>query len=162
MSHILRFLQVFALGTWTGAILYFALVVTQGAFAVLPSREEAGALVGFTLSGLHTLGIVAGVVFLAAAVALSRSAKGLARPAALGVVLMLLLTLASQRLVLPRMDALRMRMGAAGAAAAENAPRSEFDRLHSVSVGIEGAVLLLGLVSLFGATRDLRGDGPAR
>src|SRR4029077_20282015 len=105
MNNTLRFLKVFALGTWVGSIIYFSGVVAQGAFAVL-SRDQAGAFVGDTLSGLHWMGIIAAAIFLGASVALARSSrnanrdangapKALVRPAALGVILMLILTLAS-------------------------------------------------------------------
>jgi hypothetical protein len=149
MSHILRFLQVFALGTWVGAIVYFAAVVTRGAFAVLPNADLAGALVGVTIKGLHGLGIIAAVIYLLASVGLGRSVRALAQPAALGVILMLVLTLASQRIVLPRMDALRAQMDSVDATPRENALRVEFDRLHRVSVQIESGVLLIGLAALF-------------
>src|SRR5580704_17483367 len=110
MIDILRFLRIFALGTWVGSIIYFSSVVTQGAFAVL-SRDQAGALVGYTLGGLHWMGVIAAVVFLIASVALGKSLSALVRPAAVGVTLMLLLTLAPQRVVIPRMDVLRAQMG---------------------------------------------------
>jgi Domain of unknown function (DUF4149) len=149
MSHILRFLQVFALGTWVGAIVYFAAVVTRGAFAVLPNADLAGALVGVTIKGLHGLGIIAAVVYLVASLGLSRSVRTLAQPAALGVILMLVLTLASQRIVLPRMNALRAQMGSVDATPREGPLRAEFDWLHRVSVQIESGVLLVGLAALF-------------
>src|ERR1700687_4829143 len=152
MNDTLQFLKIFALGTWVGSIIYFSAVVAQGAFAVL-SRDQAGALVGYTLSGLHWMAVIAAIVFLAASLALARSPKALVRPAALGVILMLLLTLASQRIVIPRMDVLRFQMaaqmGSVDATPPSNPARAEFDRLHAVSVDMEVAVLLLGLVSLF-------------
>jgi hypothetical protein len=148
MTHILQFLKILALGTWVGSIIYFSSVVAQGAFAVL-SRDQAGALVGYTLGGLHWMGVIAAVIFLAASLALARSPKALLRPAALGVILMLLLTLASQRTVIPRMDALRARMGSVDATPPSNPARAEFDRLHAISVDLEVAVLVLGLASLF-------------
>lgn len=153
MNNTLRFLKVFALGTWVGSILYFSAVVTQGAFAVL-SRDQAGALVGYTLGGLHWLGVIAAATFLVASLALGKSPGALARPAAIGVFLMLLLTLASQRIVIPRMDALRAQMGSVDATPSTNPARAEFDRLHAVSVDLEVAVLLLGLVSLFLTVRE--------
>ncbi len=149
MNNFLRFLQVFALGTWVGSILYFSTVVTQGAFRVLPTIDDAGRLVGFTLSGLHWLGVVAAVVYLAATLALERSVKALARPAAVGVFLMLVLTLVSQQIVIPRMDLLRAQMGSVAAAPAGSPLREQFDRLHNVSVYLEGAVLLAGIAALF-------------
>lgn len=153
MNHFLRFLQVLALGAWVGSIVYFSAVVTQGAFRVLPSIDDAGRLVGFTLGGLHWLGIVAALVYLAATLALEPSPKALARPAAAGVMLMLVLTLASQRLVIPRMDVLRRQMGRVAATAPGNPLRAEFDRLHNVSVYLESAVLLAGLAALFFTVR---------
>ena len=149
MSGILRFLQVFALGTWVGSILYFSAVVAQAAFRVLSSADEAGRLVGFTLGGLHTLGVIAAVVYLVASLALARSFGALARPAAIGVILMLLLTLGSQRIVIPRMDGLRAKMGSVEQTPPSNPLRAEFDRLHGISVDIEGAVLLIGIAALF-------------
>jgi hypothetical protein len=153
MSHALRFLRVFALGTWVGSIIYFVVVVTRGAFAVL-TRDQAGLMVGFTLGGLHQLGVVAAVVYLVAAVVLGKSLRALLRPAALGVILMLLLTLASQRIVIPRMDALRTQMVSVDTTPASDPRRAEFDRLHGISVDLEGAVLLIGLVALFLTIRE--------
>src|SRR5271170_1623802 len=128
MSHILRFLQVFALGTWVGSIVYFVAVVTRGAFAVL-TRDQAGLLVGFTLAGLHELGVIAAVVYLLAALALGKSLRALVRPAAVGVILMLLLTLASQRIVIPRMDVLRTQLASVDTTPTSDPRRAEFDRL---------------------------------
>ena len=153
MSPVLRFLRFLALGAWVGSILYFVAIVTRGAFAVL-TRDQAGALVGLTLSGLHELGIIAAIVFLIATIGLRKSLSALASPAALGVVLMLLMTLASQQVVIPRMDALRREMGSVDSTPYSDPRRAEFDRLHGISVDLEGGVLLIGLVSLFLVARD--------
>ena len=153
MSAALRFLRFLALGAWVGSILYFVAIVTRGAFAVL-TRDQAGALVGFTLGGLHQLGIIAAIVFLIATIGLDTSFKSLARPAALGVVLMLLMTLASQRIVIPRMETLRRAMVSVDNTPFSDPRRAEFDRLHGISVDLEGAVLLVGLVALFLTSRE--------
>jgi uncharacterized membrane protein len=157
MKHLLRFLQVFALGTWLGSIIFFSFAVAPGVFGILASRDQAGAVVGFALGRLHHMGVIAAIVYLVASLALGRSLKALAKPAALAVVLMLLLTLASSRIVIPRMDALRAQMGSVEATPYDNPSRVEFDRLHGVSVKLEGGVLLIGLVALFltaGPTKD--------
>jgi hypothetical protein len=153
MSHILRFLQVFALGTWVGSIIYFVKVVTRGAFAML-TRDQAGLLVGFTLGGLHQLGMVAAMVYLIAAVGLGSSTRALVRPAALCVMLMLVLTIASQRIVIPRLDVLRVEMVSVDGTPAGDARRAEFGRLHGISVDLEGGVLLIGLAALFLTVRE--------
>ena len=149
MTNFLRFLQVFALGAWVGSIIYFSAVVAQGAFRTLPTIDDAGRLVGFTLAGLHSMGVICAVIYLVASLALGRSLKALAQPAALGVILMLALTLVSARIVIPRMDVLRAQMGSVAATAAGDPLRGEFDRLHGVSVILEGAVLLIGIAALF-------------
>jgi len=154
MTSILRFLEVFALGTWVGAILFFGFAVAPGAFTVLSSRHESGELVGYTLSRLHWYGIVAGLVYLAALVLEQRSFTGWFRPAAFAVILMILLTFSSQRFVTPRVQALRNQMGSVDATPPTSPLRVEFDRLHRASVILEQATLLFGLVGLFLTVRD--------
>jgi len=153
MSHFLRFVRVLALGAWVGAIIYFAAVVTQGAFAVLPNRDEAGLLVGFTLGGLHLMGVIAAAVFVVASVALTKSLRAFVEPAVLGVILMAALTIASQDYVIPKMTVLRGQMGSVDTTFTSDARRAEFDRLHRISVDIEGGVLIIGLISVFLAVR---------
>jgi hypothetical protein len=153
MTTVLRFIQVFALGAWVGSIFYFS-AVTPGAFRVLSNPDQTGLLVQFMLGRLHTMGVVAGVLYLFASVGLAGSLRGLVRPAAIGVMLMILLTIASQNLVMKRMAALRMEMGSVAATALDNPLRAEFDRLHSISVKIEGTVLLIGFGALFLTVRE--------
>jgi Domain of unknown function (DUF4149) len=149
MTNILRFVQVFALGTWVGSILFFSFVVAPSLFSALTSRDDAGAVVGLSLTGLHHLGVVAAILYLAAGIGLAKSARWLARPAALLVILMLLFTVTSQHVVMRRMDLLRQQMGSVEATPASSPLREEFDRLHGVSVKLEGGVLLAGIVALF-------------
>ncbi|MGA7913998.1 MAG: DUF4149 domain-containing protein [Candidatus Acidiferrales bacterium] len=152
MTSVLRFVQVFALGTWVGSIFYFSAAVAPGAFRVLSSQDQAGVLVEFTLRRLHTLGVIAGLLFLLASAAVAVSSAGAGRRLILpvaGVVIMVILTLVSQHVVIRRMIALRREMGSVMATPPENPLRVEFDRLHGISVRLEGAVLLIGLVSFF-------------
>jgi uncharacterized membrane protein len=154
MTNILRFIQIFALGTWVGSIFYFSAAVAPGAFRVLSNPDQAGALVQFTLGRLHMLGVVAAVLYLFASVALAQSFRGFVRPGAMGVLLMLLLTITSQRFVTPKLAVLRTQMGSVAATPPTDPLRVEFDRLHSISVKIEGAVLLIGFAALFLTVRE--------
>jgi hypothetical protein len=154
MTNILRFVQVFALASWVGSIFYFSAAVAPGAFRVLSSQDQAGALVQFTLGRLHSMGMVAALLYLFASVALAQSFKGLIRPAAIGVMLMLLLTFTSQHFVMRRMVALRTEMGSVAVTPASNPLRAEFNRLHGISVNIEGSVLLIGFAALFLTVRS--------
>jgi len=154
MTRMLRFAKILALGSWIGAIIYFAVVVTQGAFAVSPNRDQAGLLVGFTLSGLHLMGLIAALIFVVAAVAIGKSLRAFIDPAVLLVILMAVLTIASQGYVIPRMNLLRAQMGSVDATPATDPRRAQFDRLHAASVDIEGGVLVTGLIALFLTLRE--------
>jgi len=152
MTNILRFVQVFALGTWVGSIFYFSAAVAPAAFRVLQSQDQAGLLVEFTLRRLHTLGVVAGVTFLFASAILAMSASGAGKSLllpAVGVAVILIVTVISQHVVIRRMTNLRRQMVSVAATPPDNPLRVEFDRLHRVSVQLEGATLLIGFASLF-------------
>lgn len=154
MIPMLRFAKVFALGAWIGAIIYFASVVTRGAFAVLPNRDQAGLLVGFTLGGLHVMGLIAALVFVIASLAIGKSLRTFIDPAVLLVILMAGFTILSQGYVIPRMNLLRAQMGSIEATPANDPRRTQFDRLHSASVDVEGGILVAGLIVLFLTLRE--------
>jgi hypothetical protein len=116
---------------------------------VMPTKDLAGTIVGYSLARLHVMGIVAGCIYLLATVVQEKSVAALVRPAGLLVFFMILCTMASQYGVIARMDVLRAQMGSVDATAAENPLRVAFDRLHEYSVRLESAVLLSGLAALF-------------
>ncbi|HEV3253847.1 MAG TPA: DUF4149 domain-containing protein [Candidatus Acidoferrales bacterium] len=153
MTNIYRFLQVFALGTWLGAIVFLSFVVAPGAFASLAGRDQAGTFVGLMLSRLHVIGMIAGMVFLVVAV-LAGSFAALWKPAPLLVIAMLLLTIASQGWVRPRIAELRRDMGSIETTPADDPRHVAFDQLHKVSVSLEGAVLLIGIAALYFTIRE--------
>jgi hypothetical protein len=153
VAAILRFLQFLSLGCWLGSIIFF-IVFTQGIFSVMPTKDLAGVVVGYSLARLHFLGIVAGCVYLIATAVSEKSVAALARPSALLVFVMILCTMASQYGVIARMDGLRAQMGSVEAAAADSPLRTAFDRLHQYSVRLESAVLFSGLVALFLTARQ--------
>jgi len=156
MRLLLQFVRVVALGGWVGSTVYFAAVVTEGAFAVLPSPDQAGRLVGFTLGGLHGLGLVAAAIFVIASVVLAKGLRAFFKPTVAVVILMAVLTMASQYHVMPQMTRLRSQMGSVDQTPRSDPHRVEFDRLHKTSVEIEGSVLLLGLIALFLTLREDR------
>jgi hypothetical protein len=96
------------------------------------------------------------VLYLVASLALALSPKALIQPAALAVIAMVLLTMVSQNHVTPRMAQLRTQMVSIDATPPENPRRAEFDRLHKLSVRLEGSVLLLGLIAMFLTARAPR------
>jgi len=74
------------LGGWFGSYLSFGVVVAPTAFAVLPSTQLAGDLVGPVLTKLHLFGAFAGIGLALVARALGRGALLVALPIALSAV----------------------------------------------------------------------------
>ena len=131
----LRFLMLLSLVVWLGGLIFLAFVLAPTAFSpgLLPTRHMAGSIVGRSLDLLHYMAIVSGIVFLIASMLYSRRTAGNMRPLAARhflIVLMLLLTVISQRV--------------------------EFNRLHVWSEKFEEAVLLLGLVALYTTAQAFR------
>ena len=161
LMSFLRFLMLLSLVVWLGGLIFFAFVLAPTVFSpgLLPSRQMAGSIVGRSLDRLHYMAIVSGTVFLIASMLYSRIASGNARPLAARhvlIVLMLLLTVISQFAISPKMHAIRAEAGVIDDLPPDNPLRMEFDRLHMWSEKFEVAVLLLGLVALYGTAQALR------
>jgi hypothetical protein len=154
MNSFLRFIEFFALGTWLGSILYFSFVIAPGAFSILGSRDQAGAFVGFALGRLHAIGIALGLLYLSSAGLRHLAEGGAGKAAMLAVVLMIAITACSQFGVTERMRSLRTQMGSVNATPASNPLRQQFDRLHKLSVRLEGIVILAGFVALYLTARQ--------
>ena len=143
----LRSLMVLALVVWVGGIVFFAFVEAPTAFHALPSTELAGNVVGPSLTKLHWIGIVCGLVFLFSSIAynnLKHAQSRLLSGIHIFVFVMLVLTCVSQFAITPRMHELR-----AGPLGLDTvAAHADFDRLHHWSERLEGGVLLCGLLAV--------------
>jgi len=158
MQSLLRTIEFLGLSLWLGSDVFLSFVVAPGAFRILASRDQAGAMVGFGLWWMHMIGVVCGIAVLLARVLRTRTFSGLAAPAALCVVLMVGLTVVSQHAVSPKMAALRTQMGsiqAFQATAADSPLLAEFGKLHRISVSLESGVLLAGIAAMYLMVREL-------
>jgi hypothetical protein len=155
MAVFLRTLEFLGLSLWLGSDVFLSFVVAPGAFRILVSRDQAGAMVGFALWWMHMIGVVCGITILLARALRTRAVGGLVAPAALCVMLMIGLTVVSQHAVSPKMAALRMQMGSIQATAADSPLLAEFSRLHRISVSLESGVLLAGIAAMFLMVREL-------
>jgi uncharacterized membrane protein len=155
MSTFLRTIEFLGLSLWLGSDVFLSFVVAPGAFRILASRDQAGAMVGYGLWWMHMIGVVCGIAILLARLLRTRTFASLAGPAALCVVLMIGLTVVSQHAVSPKMAALRVQMGSIQATAADSPLLAEFSRLHRISVSLESGVLLAGFVALYLMVREL-------
>ena len=149
---MLRTATLLALIAWVGGIIFFAFVLAPTLFTVLPV-QLAGNVVSPSLTKLHWIGLVAGLVFLICSLAYNRVKYGQFRlfsPSHVLVALMLLLTAVSQFSVTPRMR--ELREGRLDLDASRS--HAEFDRLHQWSTRLEGGVLLLGLMVVVLTARE--------
>ena len=147
-------MEFLGLGLWLGSDVFLSFVVAPGAFRILASRDQAGAIVGFGLGRMHMLGVICGVAILLARLLRTKAFASLASPAALCVFLMIALTVVSEQAVSPKMAALRTQMGSIQATARNNPLLAEFGRLHQISVSLESGVLLAGLAGLYLLVRE--------
>src|SRR5207244_3468955 len=139
----LRFLMQLALIVWVGGIIFFAFVMAPTLFGVLPTTKMAGDVVNATLTKLHWMGLISGVVFLICSLGYNWQKHVQLRPFMVShvfVVLMLAFTIISQFGITPRMRELRLNP----AIMESSNGRAEFDRLHAWSTRLEGSVLFLG------------------
>ena len=128
------------LAAWLGAGVLFAGVVAPAAFAVLPSRTLAGALVGRVLPVLFLAGIAVAVL----AFALDRASSGV-YPGIRRVALLTLVVAcaAAQFGVAPRIERIRQQIdGPIEELPRDDARRVAFGRLHAVSVGWLGLAMI--------------------
>lgn len=155
MSQFLRTMEFLCLSLWLGADAFLSFVVAPGAFAILGSRDAAGMMVGFSLARLHFAGIFLGLIFLVARLLRTHSFASFTSPASLCIVLMVLLTAASQFTVSNRMEGLKKEMVSVQNTPENDQRRVAFNRLHHASVRYEGAVLLLSLAAMFLLVREV-------
>jgi hypothetical protein len=135
------------LSAWLGAALLVAAVVAPAAFAVLPSRTLAGALVGRVLPVLFWSGMALGLV-----VAVLGRMVGAGLLGTGAAVVFAAACAAAQLVVAPRIEAIRASIGGAvDALDPSDARRQAFGRLHAMSVlwmGVGGIAALVALVVL--------------
>jgi len=155
MSTFLRAIEFLGLSLWLGSDVFLSFVVAPGSFRILESRDQAGAMVGYSLNVMHLGGIVCGLIVLLARLARTRTFGSLATPAALCVILMIALTAISQFTVSAKMAALRVQMGSIQATTADSPLLAQFGRLHAISVSLESGVLLAGIAAMYLMVREL-------
>jgi len=140
---------------WLGAALLFVAVVAPAAFAALPTRTLAGALVGAVLPPLFYAGIAVGVALVAFA-AFTNHGRLVTR-ATVGGFLVAISCAGAQLVVAPRIE----RARAAIAGPVESIPTADprriaFGRLHLASVIWLGVAVVGAAAAATGAAASLR------
>ena len=147
--------QLVAASAWLGAALLFVAVVAPAAFAALPTRTLAGALVGGVLPSLFGAGIVVGIG-LATAGMLSRRGR-IVTAGTVGGLLVTVSCAAAQFVVAPRIERARVSIGGPIESVPPSDPRRvAFGRLHGASVAWLGVAVVGAAIAAAGNAASLR------
>jgi Domain of unknown function (DUF4149) len=140
---------------WLGAALLFVAVVAPAAFAVLPTRTLAGAIVGRVLPALFLAGIVLGIVLLVAALTFRQ--RRIVTAGTVGGLLVAISCAAAQFVVAPRIERAREAIDGPVESVPPSDPRRvEFGRLHGASVAWLGVAFIGAAIAAAGNAASLR------
>ncbi len=144
-------LRTFLLALWLGAAVFFAAAVAQSAFAVLPSRELAGAIVNRTLAILNYGGMIIGLLLLASSIFDKEKVNRLKLWIEQGLLLFLTAACAFGQFVIgARLHDIRQQIGRPiDEVAADDPLRIAFGALHGYSVAVLAFAMLAALVVYF-------------
>jgi len=150
---ITLFIYLLSLVCWLGGMVFFSILAAPIVFSVLPI-SEAGKVVAGIFPRYYILGYVAGIigVILATYFAISRTPRLWWGFAALTLAIALALTLYAGTVIRPRVDQVRT---VAEEANPDPARKEEFQRLHRLSVSINGWVMLLNVLALLSTAAAL-------
>ncbi|HEX8458075.1 MAG TPA: DUF4149 domain-containing protein [Pyrinomonadaceae bacterium] len=152
--------RLLLLGMWLGAAVLLSFAVAPGAFAVLPARELAGAIVARTIAVVNVSGFLVALLLLATAFA--RRSVARARRAWIielcALALLALSTGVGRWIISARMAALRAAMGRPiDDVAASDPLRVAFNGLHVYSVAAMTTAMLAAAVAFILIARRNRG-----
>ena len=149
-------LATILIAAWVGAAALFVGSVAPAAFAVLPDRALAGALVGRVLPVVFITGIVGGALTILLDWPYGRVASDKWRFGA--AVVTAAACAVAQFVVSPRIASLRAEIGPSLQAIALDDPRRQaFGQLHAISVGWLGVAMLAATVVVIAGAYALRG-----
>ncbi|HEV2881503.1 MAG TPA: DUF4149 domain-containing protein [Pyrinomonadaceae bacterium] len=160
-SNALDTARLLLLGVWLGAAVFFSFAVAPSAFAVLPARELAGAIVTRTIGIVNVGGFLIALLLLLAT-AFARRRRGAATKRAwivetLALALVALATATGHWVVAARMAALRVAMGRPiDEVAASDPLRLAFNSLHGYSVAAMTTAMLAAVVAFIMIARRNR------
>ena len=154
--------RLLLLGMWLGAAVLFSFAVAPGAFAVLPARELAGAIVTRIIGIVNVSGFMIALLLLLATMFVPGrgAAKGRRRwlAEASALVLLALATGVGHWVVSARMAALRAALGKPiDEVAASDPLRLAFNSLHGYSVAAMTTAMLAAVVAFILIARRNRG-----
>ena len=143
-------LRLLMLAIWLGAAVFFV-GVAQVAFGVLAEREQAGAVVGRTLSLLNYSGLAIGVILILTSLVAASRISTLWLWIERFLLLIMTAACAVQEFVIGIwMSSIRSQLGGPiDQVAADDPLKLRFDQLHQYSVWTLMAAMIAGLLAFF-------------
>jgi hypothetical protein len=147
------FIYLLALVCWLGGMVFFSIFAAPVIFRVL-APADAGRVVSGIFPRYYLLGYIAGAIALILALyfCVLGNGRGWWVLSAIALVLALGLTVYAGTVLRPRIDAIHI-------VAEEPQPdvgrKAEFDRLHRLSVSLNGGVMVLNLLALLSTAAAL-------
>jgi len=150
---ITLFVYLLCIVSWLGGMLFFTVFTGPALFNTLP-RAEAGKVVSVIFPRYYLLGYVAGIigVILALYFAIVHTPRLWWALAAIALLLALALTFYAGIVVRPKVEAMRTVIADQNP---EPARETEFQRLHRLSVALNGAAMVLDLLALLSTAAAL-------
>jgi hypothetical protein len=157
-THFAAFVEALLLSVWLGSMMFFSFAVAPSAFAVLPTRELAGAMVTSTIGKIEMLGLIIGPLLILIQLASWRRRHASAFSKSFRLILLFVMICAaalSRFWISTQMVSLRVDMGGH----IDDVPLSDplrvhFNDLHQYSVALMGAAILAGVIVVFLSVRS--------
>ncbi len=143
--------RLLLLGIWLGAACFLSFAVAPSAFAVLPSREAAGAMVNQTLAIVNYSGIVIGLILLASSYLPKQNfSRALLWIERILILVSIVACAFGQFVVGYQIQSVRAQIGRpVEEIAADDPLRIAFDSLHGQSVTALSVAMICALVAFF-------------
>ena len=141
---VINFIYLLSLVIWIGSIIFFSFFVAPVIFKTL-EREKAGEVVGIIFPRYYLIGYIAGVLSLAS---LLLSSQSFADIKLILILIMLMCYLFAGKVVGPKAKSLKPMIKSEEDSKKLEELKAKFSKLHSLSVKLNGAVLLLGILLL--------------
>jgi MFS family permease len=154
---ITLFVYLACLVCWLGGMVFFSFFTAPAIFSRLPT-SEAGKVVSAIFPRYYILGYVAGIIgfILALYFTAAHGPRGWWGLATVALALAVALTFYAGGVVRPKVDAIRT---VAEEQNPDPARKAEFDRLHRLSVALNGTVMVLNVIALVGTAAALTPRG---
>ena len=152
------FVYLLCLACWLGGVVFFSFFTAPAVFGSGIPLPEAGKVISTIFPRYYLLGYIAGsiAVLLSVYFTAARGSRAAWAVTAVFLAIALGLTFYAGMVVRPQVDAIRTVNEEPNPDAARKA---EFDRLHRLSVYLNGAVLLLNLAAVAGTAAALSPRG---